>query len=44
VDGRQIPFKTQQTQNNVPMSTVTLEKVEFNVPADDALFRMPPAK
>jgi|KBSSwiS6_1023812.scaffolds.fasta_scaffold12048_3 outer membrane lipoprotein-sorting protein len=44
VDGRQIPFKTQQTQNNVPVSTVTLEKVEFNVPADDSLFRMPPAK
>jgi outer membrane lipoprotein-sorting protein len=44
VDGRQIPFKTQQTQNNMPMSTVTLEKVEFNVPADDSLFRMPPAK
>jgi outer membrane lipoprotein-sorting protein len=44
VDGRQIPFKTQQTQNNVTVSTVTLEKVEFNVPADDSLFRMPPAK
>jgi outer membrane lipoprotein-sorting protein len=44
VDGRQIPFSTQQTQNNVAVSTVTLDKVEFNVPADDALFRMPPAK
>ncbi len=44
VDGRQIPFKTQQTQNNVTVSSVTLEKVEFNVPADDSLFRMPPAK
>lgn len=44
VDGRQIPFKTQQTQNNVAVSTVTLEKVEFNVPADDSLFRMPPVK
>ena len=44
VDGRQIPFRTQQTQNNVAVSTATLEKVEFNVPADDALFRMPPAK
>lgn len=44
VEGRQIPFKTQQKQNNVAMSTVTLEKVEFNVPADDASFRMPPTK
>jgi outer membrane lipoprotein-sorting protein len=44
VDGRQVPFKTQQTANNVTVSTVTLEKVEFNVPADDSLFRMPPAK
>ena len=44
VDGRQIPFKTQQSQNGVTVSTVSLEKVEFNVPADDSLFRMPPAK
>jgi outer membrane lipoprotein-sorting protein len=44
VDGRQIPFRTQQSQNDVAMSTVTLEKVEFNVPAEDSLFRMPPAK
>jgi outer membrane lipoprotein-sorting protein len=44
VDGRQIPFKTQQTQNNVGVSTVMLEKVEFNVPADDSLFRMPSAR
>ena len=44
VDGRLIPFKTQQSQNGVTVSTVSLEKVEFNVPADDSLFRMPPAK
>jgi outer membrane lipoprotein-sorting protein len=44
VDGRQIPFKTQQAQNNMTMSTVTLEKVEFNVPTDEALFKMPLAK
>jgi outer membrane lipoprotein-sorting protein len=44
VDGRQIPFKTQQLQNNIVTSTVTIEKVEFNVPAEDALFRMPKAK
>jgi outer membrane lipoprotein-sorting protein len=44
VDGRQIPFKTRQLQNNVAVSTVTLEKVEFNVPAADALFRMPREK
>ncbi len=44
VDGRQIPFKTQQSQNNVTVSTVALGKVEFNVPADESLFRMPPEK
>lgn len=44
VDGRQIPFKTQQSQNNIVTSTVTVEKVEFNVPADDSLFRMPTAR
>lgn len=44
VDGRQIPFKTVQSQNGVAVTTVTLDKVEFNVSADDSLFRMPPAK
>jgi outer membrane lipoprotein-sorting protein len=44
VDGRQIPFKTVQSQNGVTVTTVTLDKVEFNVTADDSLFRMPPAK
>ena len=44
VDGRQIPFKTVQSQNGVAVTTVTLDKVEFNVPADDSVFRMPPAK
>jgi hypothetical protein len=44
VDGRQIPFKTLQSQNGITVTTVTLEKVEFNVPADDSLFRMPPVK
>jgi outer membrane lipoprotein-sorting protein len=44
VDGRQIPFKTQQTQNDVAVSAVTVDKVEFNVAADDSLFKMPPAK
>lgn len=44
VDGRQIPFRTRQLQNNVEVSSVALDKVEFNVPADDAMFRMPPGK
>jgi outer membrane lipoprotein-sorting protein len=44
VEGRQVPFKTQQSQNNVPLYAVVLEKVEFNVPADDSLFRMPATK
>ena len=41
VDGRMIPFSMNQTLNGTPMAQVRWEKVEFNVPLDDALFRMP---
>ena len=41
VDGRMVPFTTRQTQNGDVIATVTLDKVEFNVPIDDAFFKMP---
>ncbi|MEN3338971.1 MAG: hypothetical protein V7647_2647 [Acidobacteriota bacterium] len=41
VDGRMIPFSIRQLVNGTVSASTTLEKVEFNVPADDALFKMP---
>ena len=41
VDGRMVPFTTRQTQNGDVIATVTLDKVEFNVPIDYAFFKMP---
>ncbi len=41
VDGRMVPFTTRQLQNGNVVATVTLDNVEFNVPIDDSLFKMP---
>jgi outer membrane lipoprotein-sorting protein len=41
VDGRLVPFQTRQLQNGTVMATVTLDKVEFNVPVEDSFFAMP---
>jgi outer membrane lipoprotein-sorting protein len=41
VDGIQVPFSIRQSANGQPMADVTLEKVEFNTPIDEALFKMP---
>lgn len=41
VDGRTVPFTTTQYVNGNQVVQLKLEKVEFNVPLDDALFRMP---
>jgi outer membrane lipoprotein-sorting protein len=41
VDGRMVPFSVRQIVNGKPAASTTLEKVEFNVPVDDAFFRMP---
>lgn len=41
VDGRTVPFTTTQYVNGNPVVTLKLEKVEFNLPLDDSLFRMP---
>jgi outer membrane lipoprotein-sorting protein len=41
VDGRLVPFSTRQLVNGKVMASVALDKVEFNVPIDEAVFRMP---
>lgn len=41
VDGRTVPFTTTQYVNGNQVVQMTLEKVEFNIPLDEALFRMP---
>jgi outer membrane lipoprotein-sorting protein len=41
VDGRLVPFTTRQSQNGNVVATVTLDKVEFNVPIEDSYFKMP---
>lgn len=41
VDGRIVPFTTTQYVNGNQVVQLKLEKVEFNVPLDDSLFRMP---
>lgn len=40
-DGRMIPFVTTSYVNGNQVMQVRLDRVEFNVPLDDALFRMP---
>jgi outer membrane lipoprotein-sorting protein len=44
VDGRLVPFTTRQVQNGNVTATITLEKVEFNVPIEDSFFKMSAAK
>lgn len=41
VDGRMIPFSMTQVMNGNTLAEMRFEKVEFNVPLDDALFKMP---
>ena len=41
VAGRLVPFLTRQLQNGTVMVTITLDKVEFNVPVEDSFFKMP---
>jgi outer membrane lipoprotein-sorting protein len=41
VDGRQVPFSTRQLVNGKVMASIALDRVEFNVPIEEALFRMP---
>ena len=41
VSGLKIPFKIKQTVNGTPVTELTIEKAEFNVPLDDSVFKMP---
>ena len=41
IDGITVPLHIRQTFNGQPMTEVTYDDVQFNVPMDDALFRMP---
>jgi hypothetical protein len=41
VDGVKVPFSVKQSVNGTPLTQLTVDKVEFNVPMDAALFRMP---
>lgn len=45
VQGMMIPFSIEQHQQGGqgPGQKIIIEKVEFNVPVDDAVFKMPPA-
>ena len=40
VDGSMVPFVLKQRQNGTLIATTTIDKVEFNVPIDDAFFKM----
>jgi outer membrane lipoprotein-sorting protein len=44
VDGRMVPFGTRQSINGQQASAVTIDTIEFNLPVDDSVFRMPSSK
>jgi len=41
VDGVKVPFSVKQSVNGTPLTQLTVDNVEFNVPMDGAMFRMP---
>ena len=41
VEGRTVPFTVTQFVNGNQVAEMTFQKIEFNVPVDDAIFRMP---
>jgi len=44
VNGVMMPFSMKQSMNGMPLAQMTIDKAEFNVPLDDALFKMPAKK
>ena len=44
VDGITVPFQIVQSMNGNTVARVAIDKVEFNVPIDDEIFRMPKAQ
>jgi outer membrane lipoprotein-sorting protein len=43
VEGRTVPFTISQFVNGNPVGEMKFQKIEFNVPLEDALFKMPKA-
>lgn len=41
VEGVMVPHTVRNSMNGQPMLTMSVEKVEFNVPIEDAVFKMP---
>jgi hypothetical protein len=41
VQGRMVPFTVQQVVDGKPVAQTKLESVEFNIPIDDTMFKMP---
>ena len=41
VDGRMVPFVVTNMLNGAQIAQIRFERIEFNVPLDDALFRVP---
>jgi outer membrane lipoprotein-sorting protein len=44
VDGRMVPFTIRQLVNGMVNASTTIDNIEFNVPVDDSLFKMPSEK
>jgi outer membrane lipoprotein-sorting protein len=44
VDGLKMPFSVRQSINGTPLTELTIDKVEVNVPIDDEIFKMPRPK
>jgi hypothetical protein len=41
IEGRMVPFRTKQSANGTAAAEMNLETIQFNVPIDDGMFRMP---
>jgi outer membrane lipoprotein-sorting protein len=41
VDGLMVPHQVRSLMNGTPLVTMTVQKIEFNAPVEDGLFRMP---
>jgi len=40
VDGVMVPFSVKQSLNGAPIAQMTIDKVEFNVPIENSLFKL----
>jgi hypothetical protein len=44
VDGRMVPFTMKESSRGQTVAEMTIERIEFNLPLEDSLFRFPSAK